>query len=108
MSKIVYDKTAIFQSEIQPLIDQLQALCQQHDLPVFVMLPYAAAETEDDAIKHSAVVIYGGDSERMPDAMSVLMNLAGAGALDEAMRLVDSMFTKMAEALRKEQEARFN
>lgn len=99
MAKICYNKKALLQSEIQPLLDRLRALCQQHDLPLFVMLPYAATDEGDSAVKHGAVIMCGGDTRRMPDAMRVLINLAEAGALDEAMALVDSVFTLAEQAM---------
>lgn len=97
MSKQIYDKSAVYQNEVLPLLEQLQAVCNQHDLPVFALVA-----TQYDGERHEAACLSYGDSARMPDSMAVLMGIVHAGGgdmLDYALRMID----EWADAKRQEQ-----
>lgn len=99
MSKIVYNKTEVFQNEAQPLLEQLKAVCSRHDLPIACTIAYAAEDIDENTIRHAVTAISGGDPNLMPDSMKTLIDLSRGKLFDVGMGIVNEAFTMMKASL---------
>lgn len=101
MTKKAYNKTEVFQNEVQPLLEQLKAVCEQHDLPIAFVIAYAAEDIDENTIRHEVTAMGGGDPDLMPDSMATLIALLRDSELfDVGMGIVDKTFMAMKERMK--------
>ena len=91
-----YDASEIFKSEIEPVVEQLRVLCTEHNLPISLIICYAA-----DGEQNKMCVMAGGDTQRMPRPVALLTSLLNHsyGTFSAAMSMLDGVLLKMATAL---------
>lgn len=91
-----YDASAIFKSEIEPVVEQLRVLCTEHDLPVALIICYGS-----DGEQSQVCLMAGGDTQRMPKPVVLLTSLLNHSyeTFSAAMSMLDGVLLKMATAL---------
>lgn len=52
-----YDDSAIFQKELQPLLDKLHEICESHEIPYALLLQYGQADDPTNPDTRSRAVL---------------------------------------------------
>lgn len=71
-----YNEERIFKEDIEPIIDELVAKCQEHDIPLMLYACYEMREAANDTLSTTSRSVLVGRSNRMPTTYMAAYQLA--------------------------------
>lgn len=94
----IYDETEVFMKEIFPLMEQVHALCEKHDLPIVMYCQYGQEDdpdAPDDRTRAAMSAMVGTPGERAAPMMHAL-----ALAMTDPSKAILSMVAALAGQVR--------
>ena len=103
-----FDKSAVFNAEIRPLLRRLFDLCVEHEIPL-VCLAVSATQEQEDHFSYDCAHLIHGHVKYMPPLMKAMIGLAELPAeQQEQVQTAINVMLAVANAMDNDNAARFN